>query len=52
MFLFTLHGHIVELEMASNFTRILTNENVSPNSITQSCMIFTVRLSQHAFLFL
>ena len=31
-FLFTLHGHTVKLEMASNFTRILTNENVSPNS--------------------
>ena len=31
-FLFTLHGHIVKLVTASNFTRILTNENVSPDS--------------------
>jgi hypothetical protein len=27
-----MQGHIVKLEMASNFTRILSNENMSPNS--------------------
>ena len=32
-FSFRLQGHIVKLEMASNFTRILSNENMSPNSI-------------------
>ena len=33
MFFITLHGHIVKLVTASNFTRILTNENVSPDSM-------------------
>ena len=40
-FLFTLHGHIVKLVTASNFTRILTNENVSPDS---SCSCRTLVL--------
>ena len=33
MFLFALHGHIVKLEMASNFTRISRNQNVAPDSV-------------------
>ena len=40
-FLFTLHGHIVKLVTASNFTRILTNENVSPD---RSCSCRTLVL--------
>ena len=41
MFFITLHGHIVKLVTASNFTRILTNENVSPDS---SCSCRTLVL--------
>ena len=36
-FLFTLHGHIVKLEMASNFTRILTSERSEERRVGKEC---------------
>ena len=52
-FLFTLHGHIVKLVTASNFTRILTNENVSPDSrITHHLHWAKGALTKHEYLML
>ena len=38
-YLHCMQGHIVKLEMASTFTRILSNENMSPNSIELACAV-------------
>ena len=41
MFLYTLHIHIVKLVTASNFTWILSTENVSPDSIVDVLEVYS-----------